>query len=277
MSASVPSSYRLVRIGRRKVFVRAAEEELASAVGFMAGRPVGSSVTSVRGRADHDVFEVPGSATRVIWKRCRRGGLAAQFLGDRFFGEARFIRELVAGETARRADVRVGDLLALAITRRRDGSRRVEQLVRFEEGTRDAAEWLADDLLTAQSRRSIVETIARLVRNFHDCGLRHGDLNLRNILVREIDGGFEGIIIDLDPPPLLRRDGRTAEGNILRLFRSWARLSTGHSLPLPGTDRLRFLDRYCGGDREAARRHWRSAAAAARRGGWLTAQGRVTR
>jgi len=265
--ACPPADYPLVRSGRRRVYVRRDALERATAVGFVDGEPARPPVARVRGRGDHAVFALPDSAERVIWKHCRRGGAAGRLLGDRHFGERRFFRELEATESARRAGVRVGEILALAIARRGGGARRVEQLLRYVEDARDAASWLADAALSADDRRALVAEVAELLRRFHGAGLRHGDLNLRNILIRRRPNGFEGILVDLDPPPAFRRGAGTAEGNLLRLFRSWARLAEGR--PIPATDRWRFLLAYSGGDRESARRAWNAAATAAARGRWL--------
>jgi 3-deoxy-D-manno-octulosonic acid kinase len=265
-----PDGYLLARAGVRTVFVRADATSTADEVGFVAGTPAAPPLASLVGRGHHGVFAC--AAGRVIWKRCRRGGLAARCLGDRYWGVGRFIRELAACERARRAAVPVADLLALAIVRGSLGSRRVEQLVSFVEGARDAAEWLAVGDLSAADRRAAAAETASLLRRFHDAGLRHGDLNLRNILLRRVDGRFAGTLIDLDPPPRLRRGARTREGNLLRLFRSFCRTASRRGIRFAATDRLRFLRAYAE-DPAAARRLWRAAARAAARGGWLAPAG----
>ncbi len=277
--ATVPPSYATVRSGGRCAYVREDAAATVQAVGFLEGTPrVDSTGTVGGGRSLHSIYALPISSdesnpspnsrpTSVVWKKCRRGGIAAPVLGDRYFSVGRFFRELAAHETARQAGVPVSDLLAIAITRGRGGAHRVEQLIGFEEGTRDAASHLADASLTAARRRALVSAVAHTVRRFHDAGLCHGDLNLRNILVREIPTP-EAILIDLDPAPPTRLDGHSASGNLLRLFRSWTRLARQRPLPLPVTDRWRFLTDYFG-DPPAQREFWREAERAARRGRWL--------
>ena len=273
-----PPSFRSDRRGGRATFVREDAVPLAEAVGFIEGVPRLPATGSVGGgRSAHSVFTVPGErsasseshALSVVWKRCRRGGLAAPLLRDRYYRVHRFFRELTAHETARAASVPVSDLLALALTRTRAGGHRVEQLIRFEPNCSDAAGCLSDRTLDAFDRVAIVTSVAQTIRAFHDAGLLHGDLNLRNILVRP-GSPPEAILIDLDPAPPSRLDGRSARGNLLRLFRSWTRLSRHQALPLPLALRWRFLRAYFGAEIEAARDFWREAERTSRRGRWIS-------
>jgi tRNA A-37 threonylcarbamoyl transferase component Bud32 len=85
-----------------------------------------------------------------------------------------------------------------------------------------------------------------LLRQFHQAGFFHGDLQLKNILVSE----EKPFLIDFDHS--YQRGILTApekRKNLLRLNRSvekWKRLG----LPISRTDRLRFFKAYAGEDNE---------------------------
>jgi hypothetical protein len=275
--AAIPPAYRTVEDGRRRVIVREDSLEVARESGFVRGERRGTERGVEGGRTIHPLVDVPPHGT-WLWKRCRRGGAAAHLLRDRYLRIGRFLEELRVLEQARRAGIPVTDLAALAITRVAPGVHRVEQLIRHEAETRTLAALLADPTLDASARSVALAAVAEAIARLHAAGLRHGDLNLRNILVRESSLGRAGapppvILIDLDPPPPTRREAHSAEGNLLRLLRSWARLHARDGLPLSIGERARFLRVYCGGIDADFRRLWRAGAAAIDRGRWLATAG----
>jgi 3-deoxy-D-manno-octulosonic acid kinase len=102
-------------------------------------------------------------------------------------------------------------------------------------------------------KRRTIRSAGLLVRQFHEAGFFHGDLQLKNILV----SGEQLFLIDFDRS--YQKDKLTADEkkrNLLRLNRSvekWKRLG----LPITWTDRLRFFRAYAGDDekiKEAMRR-----------------------
>jgi hypothetical protein len=124
------------------------------------------------------------------------------------------------------------------------------------------------------------------VRALHDAGIEHADLNLRNILLVEervfgrapgasaaesAAAEFRALVIDLDRAraragPL---DERRRRANLLRLYRSAAKLSALDGWRLSRADALRFGRAYFGEDRVALRRAARAVAAYAP---WLRAR-----
>jgi len=262
-----PTGYRRIDQGSRRVYVRIDQEDLVRAIGFLAGVPTSAPTSTVEGRAPHPIFEA-GETRRVIWKQCLRGGIARHIFQDRFFRTGRFLRELNTIRSAREAGVAVGEILATALESGVTGTR-VEQLILFEENTRDLATTLTDPTLSFTERRNALEAVATTLRRFHRAGLVHGDLNLRNILMSRSEGPVRAILIDLDPPPRLRRGAHSSDGNLLRLLRSWARLQHVQSMPLSVGDRAHFLRSYFAADAEAIRRFWRNAADTAIRGDWF--------
>jgi tRNA A-37 threonylcarbamoyl transferase component Bud32 len=95
-------------------------------------------------------------------------------------------------------------------------------------------------------KRKIIRSAGLLIRQFHQAGFFHGDLQLKNILV----AGDQLLLIDFDRSyrkPALSIQERMK--NLLRLNRSvekWKRLG----LPITRTDRWRFFLAYTGGDKK---------------------------
>jgi len=96
------------------------------------------------------------------------------------------------------------------------------------------------------SKRKTIRSAGLLIRQFHQAGFFHGDLQLKNILV----AGDELLLIDFDRSyrkPTLSAKERMK--NLLRLNRSvekWRRLG----LPITRTDRWRFFLAYAGDDKK---------------------------
>jgi tRNA A-37 threonylcarbamoyl transferase component Bud32 len=96
------------------------------------------------------------------------------------------------------------------------------------------------------SKRKTIRSVGLLVRQFHQAGFFHGDLQLKNILV----AGDQVFLIDFDRSyrkPTLSAKERIK--NLLRLNRSvekWRRLG----LSITRTDRWRFFLAYAGDDRK---------------------------
>lgn len=82
------------------------------------------------------------------------------------------------------------------------------------------------DVLTSQSDDpdpipNLWERVGKCIRQFHDAGVWHADLNARNIL---LDAGFRVFLIDLDRARFTPGKSVNGEGNLTRLKRSLAKL-----------------------------------------------------
>ena len=165
----------------------------------------------------------PGGAPQVL-RHYRRGGLVARLIEDRYLwsgAEAtRGFRELallariealglpaarpVAARYERAGAWYRADLLTVAI----EGARPLAELL---DGAQGAAPW---------------PLVGRTIRAFHDAGIRHADLNARNILVAG-DGTVH--LIDFDRGAEAR-PGAWRAANLARLARSLAKFGG------PGTE-----------------------------------------
>jgi tRNA A-37 threonylcarbamoyl transferase component Bud32 len=165
-------------------------------------------------------------------RHCTHGGILARLLGDVYLDGNRFLREVAVADALRRRGVPTPEMIAGIRREAFPGIYRAEIVTREVPGARDLAEALRalppDD---AAARRDLLGAAARLLRRTHEAGLRHPDLNARNLLVAH-DG--TAMIIDLDRAeladvlPLRERIAALA-----RLYRSLHKLGLA---PQPVTD-----------------------------------------
>lgn len=167
-------------------------------------------------------------------RRYLRGGLAAQFVHDRFlflgeertraFRELRLLERLQALGLPVPAPVAAGyrrgavTYVAEIITERLAGT--VPLIDALRAGRMDGARW---------------EAVGRCLRRFHDAGVQHADLTAHNILVGESGGVW---LLDFDRGRL-RRPGSWRVDMIDRLARSLAKHAGPRLEWRSGFDRLR--------------------------------------
>ncbi len=203
------------------------------------------------GRAATAVVALPGRSERLHLRPVRHGGLLARFWGTVVLGPARPLRELEALARLRSAGAPV-PAPALSVAQRRLGPLWTAALgTLHEEDTVDGLTFLrarpvSTRLLAAARGAGIA------VRRFHDHGGRHADLHLENLLLRERDGSFDGVIVDLDRvrvAPGLGPRRRMAE--LMRLYRSVRKRRLVETVGPRGC--AGFFSAYVAGDRALRR------------------------
>jgi 3-deoxy-D-manno-octulosonic acid kinase len=154
---------------------------------------------SLSGRGGIDVLSTPRG--EIVAKRLGRGGLMGGLLRYLFLDESRPFREAAVAEGLRRAGLATPEVVAARSTRRAGVFHELEIATARVSG--------ATDLLAALRNRGPDAALGRAtgatLRALHDAGLRHRDLQARNLLVPP---GFPGpggsadpealIVIDLD-------------------------------------------------------------------------------
>jgi len=174
----------------------------------------------------------------VIVRRFRRGG-AARWLGDRYFGfRPRPFREFFVLLRARRRGLPVPEPVAALVDRRGLGYRGM--LVMREIGDATPISALVDRGIDFDLARDLADSL----RELHDAGLDHPDLNLGNVLLQARSYGSRLAFVDLDRARLqLGPLGRRARTRNLRRFRrSAAKVDPGgRLLPPRELDRLEAL------------------------------------
>lgn len=165
----------------------------------------------------------------VVRHYVRGGSVAAPLLGDRYLrlGTPRPFAELRASERALARGVRTPRVLAAAsypagLFRRGD----------LVTGWLPDALHLADALFGGRGgavdrdASRLLETAGALVRELTMAGVEHVDLNARNVLLRQRDGGLEGWVLDLDRARLHPEAVVSAGARMLaRLERSLAKVA----------------------------------------------------
>ncbi|MBM4307577.1 MAG: hypothetical protein FJ123_12685 [Deltaproteobacteria bacterium] len=250
---SIPPSYSLIKKGRTYLLLhdkfkeRLLQMGIENLSGFLSSHP---TLTYLEGRIPHPSIPIQNGMKMVI-RRYSHGGLLKFLNRDLFLFGARSFKELVLTEGIRSAGIPTiqpigaihqmvifpfyrAYLLSLEISNAKD-------LIRYfkENGA-------PSSLQNLLKKRKTIRTAGLLLRQFHQKGFYHRDLQLKNLLVL----GEQVLIIDFDrsyrKTKLSRRERIR---NLLRLNRSvekWKR----SGLPITRTDRLRFLKAYAGDDQK---------------------------
>lgn len=246
--SKLPPGYEQHRTEDMTFVCRSGDAERLRAMGladlFTIEDMIASGARGGRGR----IFTVPSPeempGDELVLKQILHGGMLGRVNRERFFGPERVLEELRVTQRARERGVPVPEVAFAAwtpgfsarlflATVRVPGSRSLEEVLCAKPGP---------------GRRRALGAAAVAIREMHDGGLLHVDLNLRNLMLAETEVGPEGFVLDLDRSrfPARLSDGDRA-GNLSRLLRS---LEKSPAAPRVGwTTRARFLLDYAGGDR----------------------------
>jgi hypothetical protein len=206
--------------------------------------------TGTSGRAPSAVVEGAGG---VSWrlKAMRRGGILAPLWRARYPSASRLLATLSATLQAQARGVPTAPAIGMLIVRGPGGLARGFMAVEEIAGASDLAAIVAGAGLDELTLARVMST----VRDMHDRGVVHPDLNLGNILVAGAREATAVRVIDFDRARFT--EGGVPFGDrqaaIRRLERSCAKL-TGNAGPMgPGTED-RWYEVYARGDRALAAR-----------------------
>lgn len=198
----VPEPYRAYRRGSTLVvamraavaWVDNALSERGTLFHYAARRP-GAEALEGRGL----VYAEPVGEGWWVVRHHWRGGMVARWLGDRYLrvGPLRPIRELRASLEVRRRGIGTPRIVAVAIYptgpfyRADVVSERVPRAV-------DLAHVLFESDQTGEDRVLACEAAGSLLRRLAECGIRHADLNAKNILLEWPERPPRAHVLDLD-------------------------------------------------------------------------------
>jgi len=230
------------------------------------GRHNSVNTETVQGRGDYPVANIKSSAgreTEVIVRVYRRGGLSALVLPDMFTDARRPLNELVLTEKGRADGVPLPEILGLQIKwvlpffyRARIVVKKIPDTVTLEQTLVSLVKenWFNKELHI--KKINLVAALVQAIRQLHNAGINHRDLNIRNILIKQSGIDFTAYIIDLDKSEY--ETGKTGlaldkrSDNLIRLNRSLDKMlfKTGQSLKgvISHTDRLRLFESYFQGE-----------------------------
>lgn len=203
-----------------------------------------------KGRIPHPSIPLEDEK-RVVFRQYSHGGLLRPITGSFYLFGSRSFRELVLTEKIRSCGIPTISSIGAIHHRIFPPVYRAYFLSLEVPHAKDLTQYFHDmgpkpsqeNLL---QKRKIVRSVGDLIRQFHQAGFFHGDLQMKNILV----AGDQILLIDFDrsyQKSVLSIQERVR--NLLRLNRSaekWKRLG----LPITRTDRWRFLLAYAGNDRK---------------------------
>jgi tRNA A-37 threonylcarbamoyl transferase component Bud32 len=192
-----------------------------------------------------------GEQGRGVLRWYRRGGAIRHLIRDRYFGwTPRPIRELAVTEAAQQRGVPVAEVLAARVDRLPWGwyrgaivTREVTGAVTFADALRRHPD--------GRERTAVLTAVGRAIRDLHDRGVYHRDLNANNILVSPGGGALQVCFIDFDRAVVRAAVGRrTRERELRRLERSLAKLARV-GMPLAGDDATVLRRAYTGASESA--------------------------
>ena len=204
----------------------------------------------VKGRTLHPSLPLEGGK-RMVFRQYSHGGVLRALTGNLYLFGARSFQELALTEEIRSSGIPT--VFSLGAIHHRiffpfyqayflsiEVPRAIDLIQFFQE----TVAMPSSEALSL--KRKTIRSAGLLIRQFHQAGFFHGDLQLKNILV----AGDQLLLIDFDRSyrkPALSVQERIK--NLLRLNRSvekWKRLG----VPITRTDRWRFFTAYTEGDKK---------------------------
>ena len=195
----------------RKALVR---EEWPETIAAALFDNVGCTPTGMGGRGFLQRFTFPGGTGLI--RKCLRGGFLRHLTKDAYFGVNRPLKELKLHTML--FDAALSIPAPLGVVWKRSGL--------WYSGAVATQELLAENLLEHlqspknKQTQQILQTCGNLIRDMHDLGVFHPDLQIRNILVSM--NAMQAYLIDFDKAKHYRRlsDSQRTR-NLLRLKRSF--------------------------------------------------------
>ncbi|MGR3176586.1 MAG: lipopolysaccharide kinase InaA family protein [Candidatus Anammoxibacter sp.] len=219
--------------------------------------------TGFVGRGHCLAVDLNGMDGRVVVRRYRHGGFLGVIVGDLFWNHARPLNELLVSEKA----LEMGLMTTRVVAVIKHNTLlfpffKAEMVTEEIPDAFDLVRYIKDNKLTDvnlhKKKKEIIREVAIAVRKMHEIGIYHGDLHLKNILLKEEQNGKVCIyIMDFDKSTL-HKSLNVAQRmkNLYRLDRSVEKLATllrkqhdtqGVSFPISRTDRVRFFREYMRG------------------------------
>ena len=224
MGAGVPAGYVRVVRGRCTAVARIELEDDARALladGTLyeaAARDLAARPLTGRGLAY--AIALPVTGARVVVRHNRHGGLLAPLTKDFFLPPTRAPHELDASLRLAAMGVRTPTISMYAVESVHGVLRRADVMTLEVMGSRDLASYLLPGEVPAVRAEAWRATRA-LVRSLNAAGARHHDLNVKNVLLADGDGGLVAWVLDVDRVRFGQAHAASVRvGNATRLLQS---------------------------------------------------------
>ncbi len=245
--STVPVGYRVLRKGLTRAVLRESHYdalfEMLEEGSFYdyAAHSVLSRV--LHGRSVAYAVPLPQDELCVVVRRSTHGGLLAPLTRDLFLTPTRAPRELRTSLRLDRLGIPTPEVLAIATYIAGPLLRRADVVTREIANGQDLDEALRD-APNANARREMLEAAGRLLAAMAEAGVRHPDLNLKNILVAPDENEDQQAWV-LDVDRVWFEDpsaGRAADANMRRLARSARKRRRSHGTPVDDSDLARLAE-----------------------------------
>ena len=220
----LPTGFVRVTAGRRVVIALEAHADDAramlergtlyqAAASDLAARPL-------EGRTIAYAIALPVTGTRAVVRHNRHGGALAPVTRDLFLPPTRAPYELRSAMRLIALGIPTPPVLMYGVEPVGVVFRRADVVTREVERASDLSVYLAVGT-PATEREAAWAATRRLVLLMHAAGVRHHDLNVKNVLLARVGDELTAYLLDVDrvtfgPPS----DARLLEGNVRRLLRS---------------------------------------------------------
>jgi 3-deoxy-D-manno-octulosonic acid kinase len=224
MPAALPAGYVRVTAGRCTAVARVELEDDARAlladgtIYEAAARSL--SARTLAGRGVAYAIALPVTGSRVVVRHNRHGGLLAPLTRDWFFPPTRAPYELAVSLRLAAMGVRTPQVLMYGLESVYGLLRRADVVTLEVTGGRDLASYLMPGEVPALRSEAWRATRA-LVRSLNAAGARHHDLNVKNVLLTDGEGGLVAWVLDVDRVRFGQAHAASIRvGNATRLLRS---------------------------------------------------------
>ena len=174
----------------------------------------------LQGRGVAYAITLPATGTRAVVRHNRHGGLLAPLTRDLFLSPTRAPYELAAAVRLCELGVPTPDVLMYGTSSAAFLFRRADVVTREIDAGRDLASFMATDASSDERATAWAATRA-LVRAMNEAGVRHHDLNVKNVLLAPGEDGLEAHLLDVDRVAFgTPRSAEIARANVVRLLRS---------------------------------------------------------
>jgi hypothetical protein len=179
----------------------------------LAARPL-------QGRGVAYAVLLPVTRTRAVVRHNRHGGLLAPLTRDLFLSPTRAPHELAVALRLRELGVPTPDVLMYALSPAPILLRRADVVTREIDAGRDLATFMGREARDDERAAAWAATRV-LVRTMNDAGVRHHDLNVKNVLLAPGADGLVAHLLDVDRVTFgARGSAEIARANVARLLRS---------------------------------------------------------
>jgi hypothetical protein len=175
---------------------------------------------ALQGRGVAYAVALPASGVHAVVRHNRHGGMLAPLTRDLFLPPTRAPRELDISLRLRTLGIATPEVLMYGTSPAPFPFRRADVVTREVERGRDLAAFLAHGA-SEDERRAAWSATRDLLRAMSEAGVRHRDLNVKNVLLAPAVRGLDAFLLDVDRVTFhARNDARVAAANVARLLRS---------------------------------------------------------